>query len=424
MNRNLRVLGVVALLVLGGIAAFLASRNGGNIFNVFQNVTNQIINNSYFTQLIADGVTTKEDLQAIAEIRPYGEGFIGVSKAALDWERAQDLAKRTGSRILRVDRAGIESREELVTWLETTFDSHLSSPVWALDQWRPSVLVSSEILTVKETDSERRALLHWRPLAPALAAATKDEPYVNSLGMKFVPVPGTKVLFCIHETRRKDFAAYAEEVSTVNQTWVGHNGYTIPPAEKPDHPVFYVSRNDSQAFCKWLSKKEGATYRLPTDREWSEAVGIGEEELIDTPEQLSEKVTGRYPWGNFWPPLHNSENYADRTYATKYAKAPIIEGYDDGYIVTAPVMRFLPNQLGLYDLGGNVGEWCSDSWNPTSSDGVFRGGSWRRAKQQELLSSRRNRWTPNGRGISTGFRVVLELQGGTSDASETSSLSN
>ena len=127
MNRNLLVLGVVALLVLGGIAAFLASRNGGSITNIFQKTTNQIIHNSYFTQLIANGVTTEKDLKSIGDIRPFGDGFIGVSKEPLEWEQAQDLAGRTGARILATE-AG--AKQELLAWLAKTFGFHLSAPVW------------------------------------------------------------------------------------------------------------------------------------------------------------------------------------------------------------------------------------------------------------------------------------------------------
>ena len=100
---------------------FLASKNGGNIFNTFQNTTNQIINNSYFTQLIADGVTTKEDLAEIAEIRPYGDGFLGVSKGAMDWDGSLDFAHRTGSKILPIGHSARESREDQLRWLSKTF---------------------------------------------------------------------------------------------------------------------------------------------------------------------------------------------------------------------------------------------------------------------------------------------------------------
>ncbi len=171
LNRNLLVLGVVTLVMLGVVAVFLASKNGGNIFNTFQNISNQILHNSYFTQLITNGVTTEKDLEALAEIRPYGDGFIGVSKDPLAWDQAQELARRTGAQILAVDDATIDSREQLLTWLRATFESHLSSTVWVHDQGESSVLAGSEILAVKERGTQRKVLLHWQASISALATA-------------------------------------------------------------------------------------------------------------------------------------------------------------------------------------------------------------------------------------------------------------
>ncbi|MEI6535821.1 MAG: hypothetical protein WCN98_10810, partial [Verrucomicrobiaceae bacterium] len=161
MNRNLLVLGVITLLALGGIAAFLASRGGGNIFNTVNNITNQIIHNNYFTQLIASGVTTEKDLQAIAEIRPFGDGFIGISKEALPWEQARDLAKRTGSEILAVEDGPAGSRTQLLAWLGNTFGSHLSSTVWVSERGEVRVLDGADILASTAKDRQRKVLVGW-----------------------------------------------------------------------------------------------------------------------------------------------------------------------------------------------------------------------------------------------------------------------
>jgi hypothetical protein len=97
--------------------------------------------------------------------------------------------------------------------------------------------------------------------------ATKEQPFVNSLGMKFVAVPGTNVLFSVWETRVKDYQAFCD---ATGRSW-----------EKPrfqqtaDNPAVNVSWEDAKAFCEWLSGKEGKGYRLPMDHEWSSAVGIG-----------------------------------------------------------------------------------------------------------------------------------------------------
>ena len=107
------------------------------------------------------------------------------------------------------------------------------------------------------------------PDALPLPAATKEKPFVNSLGMRFVPVPikgGQSVLFSVWETRVKDYAAFAAENADVDTEWkdVSYEGHK----QNEDHPVVKVSWEDAQKFCQWLSQKEGRTYRLPTDHEW------------------------------------------------------------------------------------------------------------------------------------------------------------
>lgn len=96
-------------------------------------------------------------------------------------------------------------------------------------------------------------------------------PLVNSLDMKFAPVPGTQVLFCIHPTRKSDYRKYADANPGVNMAWVDVRSSGKPVSYAEDHPVVMVSWIDSEAFCTWLSKKESLTYRLSTDHEWSVA---------------------------------------------------------------------------------------------------------------------------------------------------------
>ena len=77
-----------------------------------------------------------------------------------------------------------------------------------------------------------------------------------------------------------------------------------------------VSWTDAQAFCAWLSQKEGVTCRLPTDREWSIAVGIGGEERWEsdtTPETVA-KPPDIFPWGEEWPPPEGAGNYRDESW--------------------------------------------------------------------------------------------------------------
>ena len=168
------------------------------------------------------------------------------------------------------------------------------------------------------------------------------KPYTNSLGMKFVPVAGTEVSFSVWDTRVQDYRAYAEANDGVdNESWK-NPGF----AQEDTHPVVNVSWHDAKAFCAWLSRKEGKTYRLPTDAEWSLAVGL-EDEPGGTPREKSGQIKGVYPWGTDWPPPRGAGNYADAACQKKHSNQTIIAGYDDGYAETSPVGSFDPNQYGL-----------------------------------------------------------------------------
>ena len=240
-----------------------------------------------------------------------------------------------------------------------------------------------------------------------LPLAITGEAFTNPLGMKFVRVPGTKVLMCIHETRNKDYAAFAAENRRADQSWknvsfdTGNAKYTLKDDAK--HPVVNVSWEDATAFCAWLGRKDGQTYRLPTDHEWSCAVGIGEQENArDTPEAKSGKVLG-FPWGDSYPPPNNNVgNYGDST----LVKNGAMGSYDDGNLLTAPVMSYPANKLGIFDLGGNVWEWCEDRYLPTESARVLRGASWRYDGRGALLSSHRRDGQSSFRNDSIGFRCV------------------
>ena len=258
---------------------------------------------------------------------------------------------------------------------------------------------------------------------PVVVPVTRPVPpgaFVNTLGMKFVPVPRTGVRFCIWETRVADYAAYASANSGVDGEWKSP-GFT----QTDTHPVVKVSWKDGQAFCDWLTRKERAAgkitasqrYRLPTDAEWSVAVGLGRE-TGSTPEAKDMGVKDVYPWGNTWPPPKGAGNYADTAYklklGPKYKAAagkelPVIKGYTDGFAFTSPAGSFGANQFGLHDLSGNVWEWCEDWYDPAAQEyRVLRGASWDSSIRDSLLSSYRLGGTPDNRyGNIGGFRCVL-----------------
>lgn len=245
------------------------------------------------------------------------------------------------------------------------------------------------------------------------SGATDGKTFVNSLGMKFVSVPGTKTLMCIHETRRQDYAAYAAALPGVDSSWQNQQYEGVPCGHEDVHPVVGVSWEDAQGFCSWLRKKEGKTYRLPSDREWSIAVGLGSSETTakdSSPESFNMKIRDEFPWGGIYPPTSSIKagNYADLAWNAKFPSSTFIAGYSDGFATTSPVMSFKANKHGIHDLGGNVFEWVDDWFNSTQSERVLRGGGFTNRVSNAMLSSFRDHRQPSSRDRSNGFRCVVE----------------
>lgn len=237
--------------------------------------------------------------------------------------------------------------------------------------------------------------------------------FTNSLGMQFIPVAGTQVLMCIHETRNQDYKAYAAAVEGVNPSPIFSDKSAVDQAG--DHPIRNVTYQDAAGFCEWLSQKEGRKYRLPTDEEWSLAMGIGPAEkrvADDTPETLSRRPVQEFPWGSTqWPPPVGFGNYGDTAWKAAFPnESKFIEGYTDGFPTTAPVMSFPPNRQGLYDMSGNVTEWVQDWWNAEQKDRTYRGGGYGNREPRDLLPSSRGHHAPAARysNGNQGFRCVVE----------------
>ncbi len=117
-----------------------------------------------------------------------------------------------------------------------------------------------------------------------------------------------------------------------------------------------VSWNDAVAFCDWLSRKEGKSYRLPTEAEWEYACRAGTKTRYyngDNPEKLVD--VGNVADGTI------KENKDWRLHDGVIAKMAI--SAKDGYLLMAPVGRFKPNAWGLYDMHGNAQQHCADWYN-------------------------------------------------------------
>ncbi len=233
--------------------------------------------------------------------------------------------------------------------------------------------------------------------------------FVNSLGMKFISVG--EMRWSVWPTRYRDYERFALATDLASKGW-RDPGFR----QGPDHPAVMVSWEEAMKFCQWLTGEErrlgliksNQSYRLPTDAEWSEAVGLSTEKG-NTPETRDMSVPNVYPWGSQWPPAVGAGNYTGSETESDIA----IRGYVDGFAWTSPVGSFSPNAFGLFDMGGNVWEWCLDNWNAATAEKVLRGGSWFNGDVPlSLLSSCRVHAAPDTRTDYYGFRVVLARNGG------------
>jgi formylglycine-generating enzyme len=184
-------------------------------------------------------------------------------------------------------------------------------------------------------------------------------------------------------------------------TWSSPAGPGTALDDRGDHPVVHVSWHDAAAYCAW------AGGRLPTEAEWEYAARGG---LVQT----------RYPWGDELTPdgEHRCNIWQGRF--------PTRNTVEDGYAGTCPVDAFAPNGYGLYDVAGNVWEWCSDRWGTTHSpertvdpsgppDGparVIRGGSYlcHESYCNRYRVAARTSSTDESSSGNTGFRMAADAE--------------
>ena len=253
----------------------------------------------------------------------------------------------------------------------------------------------TDVATVKKT------------LTPAQLAI--GDPIVNSVGMVLVPIPAGEFLMGTPKsevdfedeyepqfrvTLTKSFHLSQSEVT--QEQFGSVTGMTpwkdgIRIKEGNDYPATYVSWHDTVEFCRKLSEKEGVEYRLPTEAEWEYACRAG--------------TTTRYSFGD------DAAQLGDYAWMDKNTD-------DIGEVHAHIVGQKQPNPWGLYDMHGNVWEWCQD-WHGDYPDGdvtdsvgpssgsrrVWRGGSWLNG-ENPCRSAYRASDLPSFRFYGLGFRVV------------------
>jgi formylglycine-generating enzyme required for sulfatase activity len=241
--------------------------------------------------------------------------------------------------------------------------------------------------------------------------------------------PGRRANEVLHPVRLERAFYFADREVTNAQFRLFESSHNSGQVEgnslnREPQPAAQVSWQQAASFCNWLSRREGLEpfyledrgiivgfdpsalgYRLPSEAEWAWVARVRGEELL------------RFTWGEEFPPGSVVENLADNSSA--YVTGRILNGYNDGYVVSAPVGSFTANHHGIYDLGGNVSEWMNDVYTIPASSGVVatdplgaqrgdnyvvRGASWALGRLPELRLSYRD-YGQAGRD-DVGFRIA------------------
>jgi uncharacterized protein (TIGR02996 family) len=268
--------------------------------------------------------------------------------------------------------------------------------------WRPDLDVTARHARIVEL-----LVAGVRPCVPAR---------VNSLGMRFVWVPpGAFLMGSPPEEPQRDSDEPQHHVTLTRGCWMSETTVTQPQWQAimdrdpshwsgPDRPADHVGFRDCEEFCRRLTARDGLAYRLPTEAEWEYACRAG--------------TTTPFFWGDTI--TTDLANY-DGTYV--YGRSGAVAGGGVYRQETVDVFHFPPNAWGLYQMHGNVMEWCSDPWGPYP-DGpaidpvgttanparVLRGGSWY-LYPWNCRSANRNSGNSDSGGGNTGCRVCFTAEG-------------
>jgi len=201
--------------------------------------------------------------------------------------------------------------------------------------------------------------------------AETDNPAHRQAG---IPVPSFYI--SEYEVTRRDFADFMRETGHPPSPALAEAGLSAPHLAHPQHPrlpVTGVTLHDARAYCRWLSEKTGATVTLPTLTEWQYAARA---DLRDAP----------FAWG--WGDPEGRAVWNARC--------------------AAPVGTCPPNAWGLFDMSGNVYEWCETAYpSETTNHAFLCGGAWSEKDPAHLRVDHPVPVPPDYCGADTGFRIVM-----------------
>lgn len=223
------------------------------------------------------------------------------------------------------------------------------------------------------------------------------------------------------EVTRGQFATFVKETkySTGDKCWTLEGGKfaerdgdwrKLRYGQEDNYPIGCINWSDAKAYTKWLSRKTGKQYRLPTEAEWEYAA-------------RGKTSTARY-WGDNPDEACEYANAADKTAQAQIhgASSWSVFNCTDGFAYTAPVGSFQANAFGLKDMLGNSWEWTEDSYHdnykvaPTDGSAwlgdvekrVLRGGSWNNGPRN-VRAAIRNGYKPELRFSFFGLRLARML---------------
>jgi len=374
---------------------------------------------------------------------------------------ALSVAERTGIREPFERRAQI-AKQPLLVWGACIVVAALGGAVWFL-AYRSAIeaLSASEQAGIRERIARRARiakrtlallmacvmfalvvgvvwfLASWRSVRPLSASeqARIREPFerrepeaTNSIGMRFRLIPAGQFMMGegeygdpreepVHRvTISRPFYLGIHEVTQAQYEQVMSSNRS--DFQGPNQPVEMVSWDDAQEFCRRLSVREGVEYRLPTEAEWEYACRAGSTTVYffgDNPHDFSPGRLDEYAWY-----CYNSgvpRRYSDRNHRTWVASVRGERTHDVG--------QKKPNAWGLYDMYGNVSEWCQDWYAEYTGEAqtdprgpakrrtglqgrVVRNGSWR-CNGDRCRSACRYGWDPARGSPKIGFRVARPL---------------
>ena len=279
------------------------------------------------------------------------------------------------------------------------------------------------VVAFAATAGERGGASGTNQVASAPQPGQKMSVDINGIKMAFAWIPPGEFMMGSPATeagRQDDETQHKVKISkgfwigvyeVTQEQWEGVMGKNPSDFVGKNRPVDHVNCEDCREFIVKLNsssaRPKDALFRLPTEAEWEYACRAG--------------TTTRYYYGESEDDLYKYGNYCDISSTVTMGQRDT--KHDDGYETTAPVGSYKPNKYGLYDMLGNVWEWCEDWYAPYPAgpvtdpvqrdlvDGsrVFRGGGWSNASWM-CRSARRGRINPDMRAPDAGLRLVIAPQ--------------